>query len=91
MCVALPFVKGKFGKTSGSQNILKYFESDCLHNIVLLFISLLTAPTVKSSHVEARIYVLFQKIVLKKFWKSFKTKCSAQWKDQKSSCQVRQI
>ena len=32
------------------QNLSKY-ENDCLQNFILLFMSLLTAPTVKKSHI----------------------------------------
>ena len=46
------------------QKVSKYYENDCLQNILLLFISLLTALTVKS-HVQAEIYFIFLKNVLK--------------------------
>ena len=47
------------------QKVSKYYENDCLRNILLLFISLLTALTVKS-HVQAEIYFIFLKNVLNK-------------------------
>ena len=33
------------------QNVSRYFENDCLQNFLLLFMSLLTAPIVESSHI----------------------------------------
>ena len=47
------------------QKVSKYYENDCLQNLFLLFMSLLTARTVKSSHIQARIYFIFLKNVLK--------------------------
>ena len=46
---------------------------------------------VKKSHIYARIYFIFLKTVLKQTWNCFNTKFGPQWKDQKSSYQVRQI
>ena len=52
--------------------------------------SYLTAPIVKNSHIEAKIYFMFLKNVLKQTWKSFNTKFRPQWK-RKTNYQVRQI
>ena len=41
-------MKGKFSK---HQKVSKYYENDSLKNFDLLFMSLLTAPIVKNSHV----------------------------------------
>ena len=38
---------------------------NCLQNFLLLFMSLLTAKSVKNSHIWARIYFIFLKNVLK--------------------------
>ena len=63
------------------QNNSKYYNHDCLQNFILLVMSLLTAPIVKSSHILAKIYVLHQT------WKFFNTKCGTQWNDWKNSSQ----
>ena len=55
-------VKGKFVK---HQNVSKYHENNCLQNLLLLFMSLITAPIVKNSHIYARINFVFLKNVLK--------------------------
>ena len=73
------------------QKVSKYYESDFLQIFLLLFMSLLTAPIVKSSHIWARIYFIFLKNVLKQTWKPFNTNSRPQWKDRKSIYQVRQI
>ena len=39
--------------------LAKYYEHDCLQNVLLLFISLSTALIVKNSHFLAVIYFLF--------------------------------
>ena len=52
--------------------------------------SFLTASIVKNSHIEAKIYFMFLKNVLKQTWKSFNTKFRLQWK-RKNIYQVRQI
>ena len=52
---------------------------------------LLTAEFVLNSHIKARIYFVFPKNVLKQTWNSFNTKFWSQWKDRKSSYQVREI
>ena len=52
---------------------------------------LLTAKLVKNSHIQARIFFIFLKDVLKQTWNSFNTKLQTQCKDGKSSDQVRQI
>ena len=53
--------------------------------------SLLTAKFVKNSHILARIYFIFLKNVLKQTWNFFNIKFRPQWKDRKSSYQVREI
>ena len=55
------------------------------------FMSLLIAKFVKNSHIQARIYFIVLKNVLKQTWNSLYTKFQPQWKDRKSSYQVRQI
>ena len=52
---------------------------------------LLTNKFVKNSHMLARIFFIFLKNVLKQTWMSFNTKFQRQWKDRKSSYQVKQI
>ena len=59
--------------------------------IKLLFLSLLTPPIDKNSHILAAIYFIFLKHFLKQTWKSFNTKFQPQWKYQKSSYQAKQI
>ena len=44
----------------------------------LVFMSLLTAPIDKNSHIKARIYFIFLKIFLKQTWKSFNAKFQGQ-------------
>ena len=53
--------------------------------------SLLTARTVKNSHIKARVSFIFLKNILKQTWKPFNTKFQPQWKYSKSSYQVRKI
>ena len=74
-----------------NKNISKYYENDCLQNFLLLFRSSLIALIVKNSHILTRIYFIILKIILQQTWKSFKTKFWPNWKDRKSSYQVRQI
>ena len=40
-------MKGKFGKTS---KVSKYYENDYLQNFLLFFMSLLTAPIIKTTY-----------------------------------------
>ena len=47
------------------QRVSKYFENDCLQNVLLRYMSLLIAKSVKNSHIQARIYSIFLKHVLK--------------------------
>ena len=69
------------------QNVSKYYEHGCLENLLLLFMSLLTALIVKNSQILAGTYFI------KKFLEqtSFNTKFWTHWKGRKSSYQVRQI
>ena len=73
------------------QKVSKHYENDCLQSFLLLFMSLLTAPIVKNSHIYTRVYFIFLKTVLKQTWTFFNTKFQPQWKDLKSSYQVRII
>ena len=50
----------------------------------------LTSKLVKNSDISARIFFIFLKNVFKQTGNSFNTKFQPQWKDQKSSYQVRQ-
>ena len=43
------------------QKVSKYYDQYCLQNFILLFMSLLTAPIVKNSHILAGIYFIFPK------------------------------
>ena len=73
------------------RKVSKYYETDCLQNIILLFMLLLTTSFVNSSHIKAIIVFIFLKNVLKQTWNSFNTKFQTQWKDRESSYQVRGI
>ena len=53
--------------------------------------SLFTARIDKNRHIQARIYFIFLKNILKQTWKFFKTKFRPQWKDRKSNYKVREI
>ena len=66
------------------QKFSKYYENDCLQNLILLFMSLLTAKFVESSHI-------FLKNVLKKIEILFNIKFQTQWKGRKSCFHIRQI
>ena len=70
---------------------LKYHGHGCLQNFILLFMSLLTAPFVKNSHIFAGIYFIFRKQRARPNWKSSNTKFGSQWKDLKRSYKVRPI
>ena len=48
------------------QKASKYYENDCLQKIFLLFMSLLTVPVVKNSHIEAGISFMLLKNVQNK-------------------------
>ena len=48
------------------QKVSKYYENDWLQNFFLLFMSLLTDPVVKNSHIEAGISFMFLKNVQNK-------------------------
>ena len=52
---------------------------------------LLTASVLKISQIKYIIYFTFLKNVLNQTWRSFNIKLEPQWKDRKSSYQVRQI
>ena len=78
-------------KIKKHQKVSKYFKSYCPEDFVLLFIFLLTAKVVKTSHIYASISSLFLKIVLEQTWNCFNTKLQLQWKDRKSSYEVWQV
>ena len=40
------------------QKVSKYYENNFLLNCLLFFMSLLTTPVVKNSHIKARIFFL---------------------------------
>ena len=48
------------------EKVSKYYENDCLQNLLSLFMSLLTAKFVRNSHIDARIYFFFLKNVVRK-------------------------
>ena len=52
---------------------------------------LLTVPFVKNRHVLAENYFIFLKNDRKQSWKAFNVKLGPQWKNWKSSYQVKQI
>ena len=43
------------------QKLSKYYDHGCLQNFCKTFMSLLTVPTVKNSHILAGIYLIFKK------------------------------
>ena len=45
--------------------VSKYYETDRLQNSLFVFMSALTAKLVKNSHIQARIFFIFLKIVQK--------------------------
>ena len=57
----------------------------------MIFPFLVTDPNVRDSRMFAIIYFLFLKLCLGSNLKAFNTKFGPQWKDQKSSCQVKRI
>ena len=72
-------VKGKFDKTSKSPKILWRWLSEKFYFAFYVSQNLV------------RIYLSFWKNILHQTCKSFNTKLGPQWKDPKSSFQVRQI
>ena len=73
------------------QQVLKYYEKDCLQIFLLLLMSLLPTKFVKNSHIWGKIYFSSLKNVLKQSRNSFNTKFQAQWKACSSSYQLKQI
>ena len=62
-------------KGSGLSSTQKtVFRENYSQKIVLLFISLLTAPIVKNRHILTGIYFIFLKSMPDQTWKSFNTK-----------------
>ena len=41
------------------QKFSKFYEHDCLQNLIFLFMSLLTALIVKNNHILSEIYFIF--------------------------------
>ena len=66
------------------QKLSKYYDHVCLQNFLFLFLNLVTAPIVKSSHILANFFLPFWKNFLDQTQKSFITKCRPQWNEGKS-------
>ena len=83
-------------RLSWKENLVKHwkvsnnYETDCQQNFLLLCMFLLTTTSVKKSHILARIFFIFLKTALNETWNAFSTKFGDQWKDRKSSYQIRQ-
>ena len=71
------------------QAVSEYYENVCLQHFLMPFISLLIAQCVKKGHIQARLNLIFLKILLKQTSNSFNTKFGTQYKNAKSSYQVR--
>ena len=56
------------------QKFSKFYNHDSLQNFLSLFMSLLTAPIVKNSHILAGVYFIFLKNILDQSSKSFNIK-----------------
>ena len=67
------------------------YENDFLQSFLLVFMILLTTEFVIVRHILAIIYFAFLKSLLKQNWNSFNPKFPPQWKDSKTSYQVRHI
>ena len=70
--------------------VSKYHETDYMQNFVLLFMFLLTSNFAKNNDICSRIFFIFLKDVRNQTWNVFNTKCPLQWKDHKSTYQVRE-
>ena len=73
------------------QNVSEYYDHGSFQNVLLLFISLLTAPIFKNSHILAVIYFIFLKICRELNLKDFQYQISTSVKNWRSSYQVGQI
>ena len=73
------------------QKVSKNYENDCVQNFLLLFMSLLTPPIVKNSHIQTEIYFIFLQNVLKQTRKLFNNKFGPQSNHRKISYQLMQI
>ena len=76
--------------TRGKQK-KKNVSRDCLQNLVLHFIPIITSPIVKNSHILANSYFVFLKKRLKTDLKFFDRKFQPQSKYWKNYYQIRQI
>ena len=56
------------------QKFSKFYNHDSLQNFLSLFMSLLTTPIVKNSHILAGVYFIFLKNILDQSSKSFNIK-----------------
>ena len=70
------------------RKVSKYYETDYLQNILLLFMFLLTTNFAENNHSYAGIFFIFLKTVLNQTWNDINTKFRRQWKDWKRSYQV---
>ena len=73
------------------QRVSIYYENDSLQNILLHYISLLTAKFVEKCPLKARIYFTFLENILKQTLNSFNTNPQHQWKYQRPNCQVGKV
>ena len=73
------------------QKASKYCDQDCQKNFLLHFMSLLAAPIFKNSYVWLKFILSFSENILDQTSKAFNTKFGPQWKDKKSSYQLKQI
>ena len=71
--------------------VSKYFETDSLKKILLLFIFLLRAKLLRKIISWREFPWSCFKKMLKQIWNSFNVKYKPHWKDRKKSYQVRQI
>ena len=71
--------------------VSKYYDQDCLKNFLLDLMSLLGVPIFLKSHFLAEIHFIFLKTHPRYNFKGFQYKIWIQWKDRKSSYQVKQI
>ena len=54
------------------QKVSKYYEPDCLQNVLFFFMILLTTDSVKNTHISARNFFIFLKTALNQIWNAFK-------------------
>ena len=53
------------------QKVLKYCEHECLQNVLLLFMFLLTTVLVKNDHIKVRTFFIFIENVLNQTLNAF--------------------